>query len=70
MADVAQKCINANNVNFNTITVRRHGGKNSAFDYDTVGQEVNPNGETPSEWEAKLTGRFDEPRYYAGDTSS
>lgn len=66
MADVMQKIINANDIRFGTMTVKTNGGKNgvNGFAYDTKSTQANPDGESATFWENKLTSRFDDPTYY------
>lgn len=59
MADVTQKSINANSIKFGTVTVKANGANRStSFKYDTKSQQVDPDGESTTFWENKLTGRF------------
>jgi len=67
MADVAQKAISANNVRLGSVTVKNTGSsKYFTHDYETA--QTNPDGSSAAYWEARLQDRFDEPRYYEGDT--
>lgn len=60
-----QKAVNANNINFGTVTVKANGAnKSTSFKYDTKSQQVNPDGESATFWENKLTERFNDPTYY------
>ena len=64
MADVAAKIISANNIKTGSISI-----KTGKKDYQTTTPDPET-GPAVTDVETKYTNRFDDPRYYAGDTSS
>lgn len=63
MTDVFQKIIGGNTIKFGTVTVKTGGAKRD-YAFDTKSQQVDPDGESSTFWDHKLTDRFDDPDYY------